>query len=489
MVACSYEGRHMFLRLNAIADIAGPALFESASGRLWTRVELFNAVRQFGERLYAAPKKLIFHFCANNAGSVIAYLAGCKAGHAVALLDTSMRPEFIAELFRRYRPDIVFSGGAFSVETIVNEIGDTYLAEAEEFEGIRLWRRLGIAHEPIHPDLAVLLSTSGTTGSPKFVRLTRQNLECNARSIQLALSLNTAERAITSLPMFYSYGLSVINSHIVAGAAVVLTAESILSKEFWNIFRQFHCTSFAGVPYAYEMLARIGLEQFEVPTLMTLTQAGGKLHRDLILRFHQFMAKREGRFFVMYGQTEATARIACLPPAYLPEKVGAVGFAIPDGSLAVEVNGEQTHIPYQSGEVIYHGPNVMMGYATHRGDLAKGDELRGYLFTGDEGYLDEQGLLYITGRTKRIAKVYGSRVNLDEIEHLMRPYSRAAVLGGEDRLIIFCEQGDNMLFQQWRQDLSQRLKLHHKIFEFRRIEVIPLLGNGKVDYTTLSNTL
>ena len=134
------------------------------------------------------------------------------------------------------------------------------------------------------------------------------------------------------------------------------------------------------------------------------------------------MAARGGRFFVMYGQTEATARIAYVPPDRLSEKLGSAGIAIPGGRLSIEPAGAGTMDGPVTGEVVYEGPNVMLGYATGSGDLALGDELGGVLRTGDIGYLDEDGFLFLVGRSKRIAKVFGLRINLDEVEAAMREH-------------------------------------------------------------------
>src|SRR5207244_3442012 len=138
-----------------------------------------------------------------------------------------------------------------------------------------LWRSRSPVEQTIHPDLALLLSTSGSTGSPKFVRLTRSNVEANAASICAALKIRPVDRAITSLPIHYSYGLSVLNTHLHSGAGVVLTDEGLISPAFWETFRVQECTSFAGVPYSYQILNRLDPDRLNVPSLDTMTQAGG----------------------------------------------------------------------------------------------------------------------------------------------------------------------------------------------------------------------
>jgi acyl-CoA synthetase (AMP-forming)/AMP-acid ligase II len=187
----------------------------------------------------------------------------------------------------------------------------------------------------------------------------------------------------------------------------------------------------------------------------------------------------------MYGQPEATARIAVLPAHCLPEKLGSAGLAIPGGSLAIDVNGQLTTQPDQTGELVYTGPNVMMGYATSREDLALGDVLNGRLNTGDMAYLDQDGFLYVLGRMKRDAKLFGLRLNLDEIEMMLRVHGPTAVLAGGERLLICCEHGDEAAFHRYRQELSAKLNLTWRAFQFHRVDALPLNANGKIDYQAL----
>jgi long-chain acyl-CoA synthetase len=348
-------------------------------------------------------KQLAFVFCRNDERTLAAYRDAIRAGHAVMLLDANVDS---SEIVRRYQ-------GA----------------------------------SPIHPDLALLLSTSGSTGSAKFVRLSYAAVDHNAQMIAEVLEIDEYERPILSLPLHYSYGLSVLHSHAVKCADGVLTEEPVTSAAFWDTVRLERCTSLAGVPYTFEVLKRLDLDKLNVPSLKTLTVAGGKLAPELVSHFTEVMARRGGRFIEMYGATEATARIAIN------------GRALPGG-----------HIRIDGGEVVYRGPNVMMGYAEGRADLARGDDLGGELRTGDLGYLDSANRLVITGRIKRIAKVYGLRVNLDEVEAML---GAVAVVEGDDRLLIYCE-GDIS---------TDRLRIRHEI---RQVEQLPRKANGKVDYAALS---
>jgi acyl-CoA synthetase (AMP-forming)/AMP-acid ligase II len=459
-------------------DLSRPALFDPGRKREWSHAELRATAVGLASRIADAGSGLAFLLSRNTFDAVVAYLACLEAGVAVVLLDSRTRPPDLQRLLEIYRPELVLAVDETSP-------GAGYRLEGP-VDDLRLWwREPGDVAAPVHPDLSVLLSTSGSTGSPKLVRLTRRAVEANAGSIATALGLDPDERAMASLPLYYSYGLSVLNSHLHAGASVVLTDETVVSPHFWRLFRSQRCTSMPGVPYTYDLLLRIGFESLELPSLRALTQAGGRLAPDLVRRFHAEMARRGGRFHVMYGQTEATARIACLPPDRLPGKVGTVGVAIPGGRLSVDVGGGREGAPSEVGEIVYTGPNVMMGYAESRADLARGDELGGVLRTGDLGFLDEDGFLHVTGRSKRIGKVLGMRVSLDEVEARLRARGPTAVVAGDDQLLVFCEYGDEALFSALGKELARDLRATENSFVFRRIPALPLTASGKPDYQKL----
>jgi long-chain acyl-CoA synthetase len=450
------------------------ALHDGASQRWYSYAEVQTAVTEWREGLACSRKTLVFDFCRNDVSSVFVYLAALESGHAVALLDDGLAAEFKANLIELYQPEFIASATSIP---------------SADYEAVRerLWRRRSAVEQLIHPDLGLLLSTSGSTGSPKFVRLTIGNVKANAASICAALQIRPADRAITSLPIHYSYGLSVLNTHLQSGGSVVLTDEGLITPAFWETFRARECTSFAGVPYSYQILNRLDPDRLNIPSLDTMTQAGGKLPNHLIARFSEWMAGRGGRFFVMYGQTEATARIAVLPHEKLPEKLGSVGPAIPGGHLAIEIDGGLKTEPNRTGELVYSGPNVMMGYANNRADLTLGDVNQGKLHTGDIGYLDEHGYLHMTGRSKRDAKLFGLRINLDEVEDMLRVHGPTAVLGKDEKLRIYCEYGDDESFAQYRRELAAKLKVNHKAFVFERVEQLPTTTSGKIDYQNLAS--
>jgi acyl-CoA synthetase (AMP-forming)/AMP-acid ligase II len=454
------------------------ALIDVTSGARVTYGELCERADDIAARL-GDGKQLVFLLNRNDAFSCIAYAATQLPGHALALLDGRRPMAEAMALIDAYHPDWVI--GPDGTATALREQG-LEIGRVETAAGGELVATSQPGARDLYPDLAVLLATSGTTGSSKYVRLSKASVEANARSIATYLGLTPDERAMASLPLTYSFGLSILNSHWLAGATTVLTAESVLQRGFWDAVREHACSSLAGVPYTYQMLERIGYREMDLPSVRTMLQAGGALDRRLTELYEAHMRERAGRFVVMYGQTEATARIAWVPPERLVEKLGSAGIAIPDGRLRIDESGLAEAGKPRVGEVIYEGPNVMLGYAERRADLIKGDELHGVLHTGDLGYLDGDGFLFLTGRSKRIAKVYGLRVNLDEVERMLRESGPAAVVAGDGVIFGFCAFGDATAMTELRMQLSRRLRLHHSALDLRHVSEIPVSESGKVDY-------
>jgi long-chain acyl-CoA synthetase len=442
-------------------------LVDAGARRVWTQDELASVVNSFAETLLTGKRELVFCLCSSNVASVVGYLSAVRAGHAVALLDDAAPAELTEALIDRYLPTFVVHSGD----------GQT--------PGVR--RRSGPTGPGLANELAVLLSTSGTTGSPKLVRLAHRNVEANATSIAEYLELDERERAIQSLPIHYSYGLSVLHSHLAAGASVILTPHSIIRPEFWADAARWEATSFAGVPYSYTILERTGLLRKAMPdTIRSVTQAGGRLAPESVIQLHELMSKRGGRLWVMYGQTEATARISYVPPEALPEKAHTIGIPIPSGRLSIRFGGREITEPDVEGELIYHGPNVMLGYAECQEDLKMGDALNGELRTGDVGTVDKDGFFRVTGRSRRIAKVYGLRVNLDEVESAASVHGPVAAVDGGEQILLWRVAGAEITADDLRCEIGRRFGLNSRAFAVRDIEKLPLKSSGKVDYDTLS---
>lgn len=334
----------------------------------------------------------------NRLESLVGYLGALAGGHVVLLVPSDSEPAR-ATLRAAYDPDAVI-GSDGSVDVV----------------------RDGSAHE-LHPDLALLLSTSGSTGSPKLVRLSWDNLAANADQIATYLDIRPSDCAATTLPLHYCYGLSVVHSHLSRGASIALTDLSVVDECFWRLFRESGATTLAGVPYTFELLERVGFESMDLPSLRYVTQAGGRLEPDRVRHWAEVGRARGWDLFVMYGQTEATARMAYLPPDLALEHPSTIGVPVPGGSFDV-VNGE----------LVYSGPNVMLGYAESPRDLALPRTIT-RLRTGDLGRLTEAGLYEVTGRSSRFVKVLGHRIDLDQVERGLRRAGQDVRCAGREGLL------------------------------------------------------
>ena len=426
-----------------------------------------------GLKPFFAQGNLAFCLCSNTIASIVGYVSLVQNGVATLLLDAEKDAELLTNLLNVYHPNYVWSpAGKVTGKPLVDYGGYTlYEHSREKIE--------------VHPDLALLLTTSGSTGSPKLVRLTKKNLFSNAVSIAKYLNISADDRPVTSLPMYYSYGMSVINSHFIKGATLLLTQKTVLERDFWNFVKSDRATSIAGVPYTYEMLKRLRFFKMDLPDLKVMIQAGGKLNADIVKEYVKFAIEKGKEFIVMYGQTEAAPRMSYLPFNRALEKYASIGIAIPGGKFSIrDVNDHDIEAPDVDGELVYIGDNVCMGYAETPEDLAKGDENNGVLHTGDVARMDADGFYYITGRMKRFVKVWGNRVNLDAIEQLIKPITPdCACTGVDDHITVFIT--DEELSITIGQFLTEKTGLNIRAFSIMTIPEIPKKGSGKIDYAGL----
>lgn len=430
---------------------------------------------------HLTPDMLIFCLCENSLGCFVGYVSCLQHHIPVAMLDGSKDVDILFGLISVYKPNYLWVSD--KRQDIIGNHSVLYQ---------RFGFSLVLLNEQKHflnSQLILLLATSGSTGSPKFVRLSYENVRSNAESIAGYLDISSEERPVTSLPMHYSYGLSVINSHLLKGATILLTNNPVIQKEFWVFVGEQKATSMAGVPYTYEMLKRLHLFRMDLPYLKTMTQAGGKLNVEIAREFMEQAAVAGKRFVVMYGQTEATARMSYLPWDKAIEKCGSIGIAIPGGKFSIrDSNNEEIDDFDVDGELVYTGPNVSMGYAECSDDLAKGDENHGVLFTGDIGHRDKDGYFYITGRMKRFVKIFGNRVNLDAIEQLIKVITTScACIGVDDKLTVFTTEKSKE--EAIRSLLVKKTGLNACAFSVHVIDAIPKSSSGKIQYAELYQLL
>lgn len=427
---------------------------------------------------------LVFSLCTNTIGSVLGYTAFINHGIVPVLLSAQLEHELLYNLIETYKPQYIWMPFLQ-----VNEIQlDKYemIYQSNEYA---LFRALKPEKHILAGELGLLLTTSGSTGSPKFVKQTYKNIQSNAESIVEYLELDETEKPITTLPMNYTYGLSIINSHLMVGATILLTDDTLMNRNFWKFFSEEAATSFGGVPYTYEILKKLRFFRMELPSLRTMTQAGGKLSPELHKEFAEYAQEQGKHFVVMYGQTEATARMAYLPYDKALEKYGSMGIAIPGGKLWLrDTMGNEITVPEVVGELVYEGPNVTMGYAQCIEDLAVGDERNGILETGDMAKRDADGYYYIVGRLKRFLKIFGNRVNLDEMERMVKSAFAefdCACTGMDDKLYVFITKDDEDVMNEVKKYLTVKTKLNSSAFTVKYIDEIPKNDAGKVQYRLL----
>ena len=337
----------------------------------------------------------------------------------------------------------------------------------------------------ISSNLALLLTTSGSTGSPKLVRLSYNNLLSNAISISKYLRINQNERPITTLPIHYSFGMSIINSHLISGSTILLTNKSIFSPDFWKFLKTNKPTSISGVPFTFEMLKKLRFFSMDLPSIKSITQAGGKMDLNLNKEIAEYCKKTNKHLYVMYGQTEASPRISYVPYQKALEKIGSIGIPIPDGKLSL-IDSDRNIINdvEVEGELVYEGPNVCLGYASKISDLAKGDENGGILFTGDIAYRDNECFFYVTGRKKRFIKLFGNRINLDYVERLLnKDICECACVGNDNLMKVYIVKSDKI--DEAKKYIINKFKLNSKFIEIKFINKIPKNSYGKTAYSTL----
>ncbi len=432
----------------AVRDDAGTAL---------TYADVLALRAQFDASL--GRRSLVFLRTASSAASVAAWLGLLAGDHATLAIEHDLAPERLAALVDLYRPDAIIDPDG----------GITF----------------GPGGTTLHPDLSVLLSTSGSTGSPKLARFTAAALLANAAAIADYLGLGPAERPFLALPTSYSYGMSVINSHALVGACVEVTAHGVMQAEFWDGLKNRAATSLSGVPFHYDAIRRLGMDRLATPTLTTLTQAGGKLPAPVAAKYAEWAAANGRRFITMYGQTEAGPRLTWLPPEHLASHAGAIGVPIPGVTIdLIAADGAVISEHGVSGEMRCSSPAIMMGYAQGAADLARGDELGGVLMTGDLASRDAAGILSITGRASRMIKLFGTRVNLDDIDaQLARMDVPGVSFGQDDQLRVLVEAGDP---ETVRAALIAAFSFPPRGLMVKAVASLPRASSGKLLYGALS---
>jgi len=424
------------------------------------------------EELALKGRQLIFLYLSTSLESVAVYLSFLASKHPVVLLNNGIGAILKQNLEKEYKPSIIYDVNR-------NEIINYSLKEIKN-KAINISVFINDNSSIlVHETIRLLLSTSGTTGSPKLVKLSEHNILQNALSICDYLPINKKDIVPLNLPLNYSYGLSVLHSNAIKGGTIVCGLPDILTKDFWRCLDVYKFTSIAGVPFIYEMLNRIGFLKKHYPSLKYISQAGGNLSENIKMQFIDYCRENNIEFFVMYGQTEATARISYVPSDRLVEKVKSIGIPINNGKMIIDAETE---------ELLYSGPNVFGGYAKKKEDL-KFWETINPLKTGDLAFKDEDGFYHIKGRLKRMVKVFGNRVNLDEIEALLKSsldMSLLACTGINDKFILVAHCEDALNESQLKKTIFETYKIQGPAIKFKRFDKLPKTKNEKIDYKKIA---
>lgn len=447
-----------------------------SDGESISYAEASDRIDEIVAELNDCERTLCLFFFENDVDSVFTYLALMRADCVPVPLPSDLGPTSIADFVSAYGCELIagrnelLSDFEGQVRSRVGSVAIKSLATSER-------------RDPIAKDCALLLATSGSTGDMKSVRLSLQNIRSVSSSIAKYLQLSSKDVLATSLPFFYSYGLSVLHTSIYCHASLSVARFSLLDKEYWRQLSLHKVSVFSAVPAMLDNLSKLGLDRLIPPSLRILTVAGGRLSKLRTEEYLEFSSKFGFSLFSMYGATEASPRMSYVPPEKALEKIGSAGIAIPGGTFSIDTRESDND---GEGEVIYVGPNVALGYAVSRSDLNRNDDFKGCLHTGDVGYLDDEGFLYLTGRIKRISKQQGIRLNLDHVESILSDHgidSMAIDLDG--RLVVAIAESSVTGAQEvFRSVVSRVVK-----FRVLKIDSFPYSANGKKDYKALMNEL
>lgn len=472
----------MFLDISR-HDPLSEALVDAEGNRM-TYGGLSEFAGEFGKTV--GKRSLIAVLCRNQTASAACFYAAVENRTVPLLLGAKTDAELRNSLISIYRPEYIWAKEADTETINATEPGENAVCVKPENTGLSLFG-YSLYRIPenetkdgdLYGDLSLLLSTSGSTGSPKLVRHSYGNLSFSAKAVSEAMELSKEERPLISLPMQYTYGLSVITSHLYAGSTLLLCDESIMKPEFWSFLRNERATSFTGVPYSFELLRKLRIFRADLPYLKRFSQGGGKMSEELINEFNDYCGKTGRKMYYTYGASESTARMSVLPPGLSREKAGSIGKAVPGGKLSLS----------DEGEIIYEGGNVTLGYALCRDDLKLPDERKGVLYTGDIGECDDEGYFYIKGRKSRFLKLFGLRIGLDECERILASEFKCelACTGTDDMLKIFFVNGNERKTEPAavKTYLAGKLGLVASCMEAVEVPELPRNEAGKILYKEL----
>lgn len=456
----------MFLELDK-KDRAKTAVIDD-SGRSVSYGDICDFAKEFGRHL--PQRSLIFILAENKIGSLLGYTSALSGRIVPLVISAKTEQGLYQQLFDKYAPEYLWVP-----EEMTEALGYEVVFQAWDYALLRT----GNPPVPMFQDLSLLLPTSGSTGSPKLVRHSYRNIEANADNVRRLFDLTESEKAMAILPMHYTMGLSVIASHLLAGATLLLSNRSLLDRGFWAMLKE--ATSFTGVPYSFDILTKMRFTRMDLPNLRIITQGGGKLTPEMWQTLTRYAEEKGKQFIATYGQSECTARMAYLPAHLAATKECSIGIAEPGGRLSIiDSEGHETFEGEATGEMVYRGENVTLGYATSQADLQKGDENHGVMHTGDLARRDADGCYFIVGRLKRFLKIYGLRIGLDEVENLIKSeYHIDCYCKGDDEKLVVLVTTPSIV-EQLPAFIEEKTHLFHQRVQVQLVDAILRNEAGKV---------
>jgi acyl-CoA synthetase (AMP-forming)/AMP-acid ligase II len=466
------------------------ALIEAASGETLRAAQIADLVAGFAAGFLAKglrPGDRVLVSCGLNPASSLAYLGAMYAGCVPVLIDERAHAPSSEELFSKASAKAAWT---FKPKHRDGAVKSGFPQLSGNFEP-RPASSLPPA-ECSNDDLAVLMPTSGSTGVPRLVKVSHGNLIANTEAIIRSQQLAADERAMLIMPVSYCFGASILHTHLYRGGAVVFDSRFMFPDRVLQAINTYGCTTFAGVPTVYNiLLRRSNLRSIALPSLRRFLQAGGALAPENIQEFRSIVPHAD--FYAMYGQTEATSRISCLPAARVDEKPGSVGPPLDNLSVRIVDDLGQQLRHGQTGEIQVSGPSVCAGYLDDpEASRSKFDQ--GWLKTGDLGCVDEDGCLWIKGRTSDFIKIRGYRVSLTEVEARVAAIAgvrECAVAGvphpeAGEALAVFIvkEDGDSdgaaLVEPALVEKIRQALPAQWTCASVRVVAELPRTANGKI---------
>jgi len=451
---------------------SGSIALKDDNGLVLTYEELAKIIQ--GSHGMLSERSLVLILAHNDVPTASFLLSCLEKGWVPLLVNSNIDELLLNEYILKYRPNAIFSGDVEKYSRLLKCLQKKKWFDSSIFI-------LNQEKHELNRNLSLLLPTSGSTGSPKLVRHSYDNLRISAESVSEFFKFTPSDVGLATLPIYYTMGLSVVYSLLSAGAQVRLSNYSITDREFWNVLKSEEVSVLTGVPYSFDLLFKMRFERIKIPSLRIISQGGGKLSDAVWEKLVIYAEQNNLQFIPTYGQTEGTARMSFLDSKYTNTKKGSIGKAIPNGSFEIwDALDRPIEEMVATGELIYKGGNVTLGYAEDLNDLKKGDERFGILRTGDIVRRDVDGFYYIIGRSKRFLKIFGLRISLDEIELLIKNHFQIdCYCSGSDELLeIYVNRED--LLEEIKFWLVKKINLFHNVVQVNYIVEIPRNNIGKV---------